>query len=224
MGLLHNLLVSLILALDPMLDQLRPPSDNLYKFIAVSGVLLVLASIYLAFTWFRDYESTILTAMSAQDALALRLDRFERQVEEMGRKQAIDRDFFDCLEASGSSPNNEKAIIQCALKFEKTLDGVLQRYEEINDALQKVYNDTPDLEEKVVLMKAKTREASAKGDALVWGRISLAVIFCFGVCLAWIGFRRWYYLQRDQDALLRLELNHKASAAAANKVTNDTET
>jgi hypothetical protein len=153
--------------------QLQSPSDDLYNYMTISGVLLALASLYLTFTWFRDYQSAILTARSEMDVLVLRVDRVQRRIGEIQKKQEIDKDFFDCVEASRPAQGREEALLQCSKKFDLALEGVRQRYDEVN-TLRKVIKDAQvDLEDKMVLSNAKGREIAQYTDALKKGSIVL---------------------------------------------------
>ncbi|HKR15386.1 MAG TPA: hypothetical protein VJT15_25190 [Pyrinomonadaceae bacterium] len=192
-----------------------PPTDNLYKFVALSGIVLFLAGFLIPPVFFQETGMEYLKQLRGSDELQVQ-ERFVNQRLEtlkLRERQAIDeRDKLQKrlveLNAASNSPEVEK------------LEG---RIKEANREVQSIADASYELSLSLELKRAQvnsedTVSFNRRRDSRVFLVGGWIVGFIGFFIFAPIGFVLWYKkLQRHQDLVCAKEAQDKLAAAPANK-------
>lgn len=192
-----------------------PPTDNLYKFVALSGIVLFLAGFLIPPVFFQETGMEYLKQLRGSDELQVQ-ERFVNQRLEtlkLRERQAIDeRDKLQRrlveLNAASNSPEVEK------------LEG---RIKEANREVQSIADASYELSLSLELKRAQvnsedTVSFNRRRDSRVFLVGGWIVGFIGFFIFAPIGFVLWYKkLQRHQDLVCAKEAQDKLAAAPANK-------
>lgn len=160
------------------------PTDNLYKFLALTGVVIVGASVYFVFPLVDE-----LVSKSEKVTMMLKQARVESDYwDTIGTRHqdTIDR-------ALGKKPQEEGKIIATISPEE------LEK--QVKISMEAVKNQRLKLEEIAMLNGQIPRLAAHVQRMILISRIGSVV----GVLLAVFGFYRWWGIQQLQDQLLRTE-------------------
>jgi preprotein translocase subunit SecG len=194
---------------------LTPPTDSLYKFQAVSGVILLIASIVLPYI--KAHEEDEITAQATQGVGIAQADETE-----LATLASFLQQETEAIEHSStrSSTTTNPATPQ---------EGAQSQDGNINNAkeeLRKLVELTKSVSEKIAVAKAQT---DLEGDALrdmKYLNKQTAIMGIFGLFLWLIGSYNWHkHIQEPQNELLRLQVAKakadveaiKPSAAAKTK-------
>jgi hypothetical protein len=172
-----------------VLDTLTPPTDNLYKFIAIAGFILLLFCIV--------YPHVL--SQQIQDVLSLdKLDDVSTsaQMQLVGDKlEALLNRHYQIMESlSDSSKTNSPAYIATLTQENESLKKMSDKLSDLNDAIEEEGKDRQDA------IEAKRQAALDE--------INYLLSFCqwmrfVGLFLMLLGFSLWYVkVQRFQDFVL----------------------
>jgi len=152
------------------------PTDNLYKFMALTGFFIYL--ICLGFMTFDNYDWGVKRARV--ESLVERMKENKIEAEEV---QTRSQGLFDRLEKNASELS-EREMITTKNEFDKT-----------NELLLEIESLGNEVEELLIPMRAQEKSIIYK-EALRGKN--------FGFWLGFIGFALWYLMvQRHQDKVLR---------------------
>jgi DNA repair exonuclease SbcCD ATPase subunit len=195
-----------------MIDFLKPPTDNLYKFMAVAGTVLVIAGLYPALFFHQtgmEYLAYIRSSNEAkehakftQERLAT-LDTRKQQAEgEKNELQAQLHKLNSGLSAAGNSAQIDK--------LESRINEADRRIESIEDAAHELRLD-------LALKQAHVRsEETVSLNRASDARFAVLVGWCValtGAFLAFRGFFRWdRKLQHFQDRIVEKEAEAQLKA------------
>lgn len=182
------------------MEFLKPPTDNLYKFISISGVVLLVLSIVYPSYLYVEAQRYIFEATRTLDLMNLEDKKYEASVERV---------------------NQAGGLLERANKRVDELNTLLDE-KPLNDAArQHLTNELMSLHD--LLVKEQTIEEEAKSNAAKikvevehnvrlskyyygWSTalIRAAIVgSLLGIILTSIGFRLWYVrVQKYQDILL----------------------
>lgn len=196
-----------------IVDLIKPPTDNLYKFAAIFGLVLFVGGLVFPPWLFYQSSLELLKTVAGKDELAAhekfaqerkqQLERRKNQAEtELKQLQAR----LGNLASSGSSGSDEIDKLESAIKDAN------KRFETLEDA---AYEFNLNLE----LKKAQVREQrTLSTNETRNARLVMVVgwVFAgFGVVMAFRGFRMWYRrVQVFQDKSLEMEVNSRNATSA----------
>ncbi len=175
------------------------PTDNLYKFLALSGVVVVLVSIFYPISRLGELRQKAIELAAEIKILDLESKRLTVNHSQLEREVAA-------FEKQLSAAEKEK----------RPTPGDIDSIEKIHNQLRtralKLETSNDDLQVKLV-------KVSAKNDQLVqlvrYVEYFVNVMYggiVIGVLLAWVGFGLWYVrVQRPQDLLLKQQIENKAT-------------
>jgi hypothetical protein len=182
-----------------VIESIKPPTDNLYKFVAVTGVFLMGLSGYGAFQVENQINAIELQVNAAViDAevyeevdMALRRVRDQlpqmtaKGVEEMFRKFEIDEELRKPISELMSQVMEEQK--------RTSLMPILAEHQ-----------DFKTLVEKEEAIKIQSKIGQARKSGLRDAKIAYSTIFVLGLAIAFLGFVFWYRkVQRHLDRILR---------------------
>lgn len=171
------------------------PTDNLYKFMALVGVLVTLAS--LLFPGYQLFEigRQQITAETEFEVLKERGRLLEAETEDLDRERnELSRDIVELKNRHNTSTKDINALDARNIMYR-------QRYAELRTKRSEVLANAS-------LVGGKLEEISR---LLQWATYSLLVTVigtALGLTLAFKGFNLWYQrVQIHQDALLRKQVH-----------------
>ena len=188
-----------------MIDFLKPPTDNLYKFMAVAGIVLVVAGLYPVLFFQQtgvEYLAYVRSSNEAKEHAKFTKERLAtldtRKQQAEGEKNKLQAQ-LDKLRSGSSAAVNSTQID----KLENRIDETDRRIESIDDAAHELRLN---LALKQAHVKSEeTVSLNRRSDA----RFAVLVgwFFAFiGAFLAFRGFFRWdRKLQRFQDRIVEKE-------------------
>ena len=169
------------------------PTDNLYKFLALSGTVIVLLSIYMAETKINEVEDAILDESEMIKILAVKYAALEKRTDEI--KSIIENSI---LRQKGLY---KKDLGKLELEYSSLeLKELLKELEETHLLLQ---IDKAKIESKNLIIK-KLHERS-----ITISRRGIMII-ALGLIMTNIGFIFWYIkVQKPLDMVLQNEIYKK---------------
>lgn len=187
------------------------PTDNLYKFFALFGLVVALASFGLL--EMRSHQLSVLTTKI--DAEFSRLEYKATRNEDWTiawRKywkdltgETWDGDWYTALDRITELVNKLKADINSdeersseKLEFERKLRKVVSHWADAPDR--------PDIEENIKALTSHGGLMDVEKDRLIFLKWILIPIGLFGIVISITGFILWYFLfQKYQDQIVRLQ-------------------
>lgn len=195
-----------------MTDIFTPPTDNLYKFMAVSGIVLVLAGVIAPPLFFLQAGMEYIAQRRGSDELraheefvAQRLKTLELR-EQRARDEKIN--LQQRLEGLNSVSNSSE------------VDKVQGLIKEVNRELESIADSSDELTLNLALKRAQIKyEDTVSTNRRFLSRLFLLIGFVaglVGVFISFVGFRRWYKrLQQFQDRVTAKEAEDKLAVTAA---------
>jgi septal ring factor EnvC (AmiA/AmiB activator) len=175
------------------------PTDNLYKFLALTGLALFVLSIIFPLSQFRDVIRRSTELDGERSLIDVQLDYIESDVAQLSKRRdlsedelrVLEKDFASDCEQQNPSPNKRK--LSCA------------EAQQLKDKVREV---------RVLNKRAETNAAlldNLKNEAIFLALVS-TVGMIGSIILAVKGFRLWHYrLQRYQDKIIAKEAADKES-------------
>ena len=188
---------------------ITPPTDNLYKFMAVGGLVLIIAGVTVPPVFFQQTGFEYLAQLRGSDELKVHQEFARQRQETLNHREQQARDEkqklqkrLDELNSSSNSADVEK------------LEG---RIKETNREIESIEDATHELQLNLALKQAQIRYE----DTVSFNRRYISRFFLFlgwivgllGIFISFIGFRRWYKrYQKYQDLLAAKEAEAKLAA------------
>ena len=198
------------------LDLIKPPTDNLYKFAAVFGLILVVVGF--VFPPWLFYRSSLeyLKSAAGKDDLAAHQKFAQvryRVLSERWSQLALERARLQQRLNSLAQSERNSAASSERDKLESAIKEVRREAEALEDAY---YELTLSLELKDAQVKQQetfsTNETRNSRFVMVLGWI----LGFIGLFFAFAGFIMWYLkVQRYQDRILRMQATSRIMAAEA---------
>jgi hypothetical protein len=197
-----------------MMDLLKPPTDNLYKFIAVSGVVLIVAGLAYPPVFFHQTGMEYLTQVRSSKELEVHEKFIKERLETLNlrQQQAIDE------KTKLQKRLNELNSAARSTEVDK-LEG---RIKEANREIESIADASHELKLNLALKQAQTE--SEETVSLNNRRDSRLIILVgwgaalFGLFFAGLGFRLWHKrLQKFQDQLVEKEATAKLATNTADE-------
>lgn len=178
-----------------------PPSDNLYKFTAISGLIIFMLSLYVPWKWQSDLKIAILEVSLEAEKLRIEKQNFLADNESyLKEKQLVDDDFkvikdkiLNPKKGQGSELDRRIADLSSDLAH---VDQLSQLLETRRKELALLITEVETTIEKVQVLNSQTR------------MITLIGSFSFGVgaLMMYLGFSNWYFkFQIYQDRIVRAQ-------------------
>ena len=172
------------------MNPLPLPTDNLYKFCALTGVLLAAFCAYIAWTKSDDLVRRANDLQLAQEKVVIETEYLSAKIKRV--EDAIEN-FKSQLTEEQSRKSGKVPIPITSAEFRAHVDQLrdLLRDVQIKDA------------EKAAL-KREVNQASGRLHLILWFGWLGSIV---GVVMGIYGFSNWYAVQRLQDRLLESSVN-----------------
>lgn len=206
-----------------MLDKFLPPTENLYKFIAISGILLIIASYYPSYLTFKLGEQYY-DLMRNQKILIADLDNINKRLSDVNQTASSLTEKYKEIEKKGDEIiefSKQKNIKN--KEIAKSIKQEIENYKYLQaeiEALKKRLESIDNLEE----FRAKSEQQDIKNAELKVTSAQLEfygneidrlkqlswILFITGLGMIGYGFNRWYTkIQKINDAILSKQVDPK---------------
>ena len=192
------------------MDFLKPPTDNLYKFVAMSGLLLFLVSMTYP-PWLHYRLSSSIFELE-KDTKILKLETKAEETRRTNFKEALDAIRADS-EATGKEVENLKRLVESQPSRAKVAREQKRRLlqAQVDEIQKRFHEQSAAFTASSDAYEQKLIESQYKLDLVEWTYRQLKLLdwvalFCVGLgsFMANAGFIFWYRrLQVHQDAILR---------------------
>jgi hypothetical protein len=195
---------------------LKPPTDNLYKFISICGLTLFLISItvppwLLNKTWLAYYETDKdlrIVELELQDFRRRQEEGMERDAKAYLEISELSKELFDprkaATEQSARSANRD--LIKSKIDEQKRKG--LERHTAEMELLLSQARKTAEMSYKVKVLAWQQKTSKVLAGLCILGAVT-------GLVIGWKGFRLWSLrVQAFQDAILKKQAEQEQSAIA----------
>lgn len=202
-----------------MIDLVKPPTDNLYKFIAVAGlVLMVLGLIYAPWLFYRSTWETLKSAEADAELEVHRKFAKERQKTLDERKQRVEaeRDTLKKRIAQlvvANDKNNNPAASAEIDKLETRIRDTNAAADALTDAEHEKNLGLALKEAQAEHQRTVKVNESRNTRLIMWIGIPLAIA---GLGVSVLGFRLWYKrITIFQDAIVVIQATSKITTLSS---------
>jgi len=180
------------------------PTDNLYKFMALSGLAIAVFSVFLPLTRMSEIRLNMLEIETQLEVLEIEVKYQENNI-------------IDALVNKGNLSPKEKALFRNHLIDLLNKDTMLKEFDEQSEPIfnpeeqASFRSRSIEIRKKIAEVKGRHRQSVALLYELKSYRWILWIGGMLGLVISFFGFGFWYYLiQRPNDMLLRKHIrNHK---------------
>jgi hypothetical protein len=205
-----------------MLDKYLPPTDNLYKFLAISGLLLIVVSFIPNYFNFQLWEQKV-DYLRQQKVFIAEIEKFNKDYE------ALNKNLNNLNQKYGESTDTYKVIFELQENLDKELKErnyqkakelyevylsnkqiILEKKKVIDELKANIDNDSKEIKNKEIEIETKKAELDKTKDLIELydeeiARLKLMsyLLFILGIITAFIGFYFWYSkIQKFNDLIL----------------------
>ncbi len=173
------------------------PTDNLYKFVALSGIAIMIFSVYIYVVHYSRLINDLDQIGLGQLKIDYRISQEKRKISLLNLEDSLERSFLSSLDTQGIKA--QKIGIRFSQNQSKEISNNLNT---LQTELDSISSNHLDLKYEGILLKKRN-------ERLLFLAIPLAIFFSLGLGMAIEGFRRWYYLvQKVIDGKMRVELKN----------------
>ena len=214
------------------------PTDNLYKFYAISGLSLILTSIIFYYLSYNEIYSDIDklkldVALTEVDASHIKFDvgEMEKKLQKASDanpilKSKVNLDSlqyasFYALKEALIKDKNLRDYYEFQFKYEDKLVPGLSESNERGGKIEALHKLNRELEKRVAIISTKSTLITSKNDRMFQLGIILSLCLAAGGALTRYGFSKWQKLvQNPIDEKLSLELEDLRRRLANSSTTN----
>lgn len=198
-----------------MFDLLKPPTDNLYKFIALTGLLLLIISVVLPAYAIVTMEMKRLDVVRELNKTSATLDEAKNlgvEAEAATHDAHAASSLVDAAVARYKAmPKSKHPSRQEATERLRRLDEIEAATQRLRDASQKLQSKTEELGRKTAEAQTRNIETDYQNELLetinlgfIVSKILLLIGSLVGIVLALLGFILWYRkVQVFEDRVLQ---------------------
>lgn len=196
-----------------MMDLLKPPTDNLYKFQAVGGIALIVAGLIFPVLFFLQTGMEYLAQLRGRDEFNVQETFTKERLKALkDREQQAVREKNE-LEQRLNQPTSASTVSGNSGEIEKLESRIKETNRQIESIADASHEASLDLELKRAQVKnAETVIFNRRRDSRYLLVVGL-VIIGIGLYYLFVGFRRWgKRLQRFQDIIVEKEAKEALDA------------
>jgi hypothetical protein len=198
-----------------MMSIFTPPTDNLYKFLAVSGVVLIVAGAYYPPVFFRQTGMEYLEQLRGSKELEVQEEFGKERLEtlELREQQALDQ-----------KNKLQKRLAELKSSSNSTeVDKLEGRVKEANREIESIVDSASELRLNLAMKRAQVKHEetvsiNGRRDSrlvLIVGGVGVLI----GIFFAVAGFCLWYKkVQRFQDRVVTKETRTKVATVANEQI------
>jgi len=192
------------------MNNFKPPTDNLYKFLALAGLVTLGYALYFFESSIVDLQIELFEIDTKSKLLNVDLEKLEKNSDKIENIQKIDQEYFDCIESqTWSNVDEQKEVFNSCLSDKPSShEDVMERYHRINKMLGMHYEKSIEIKRKIILIDGEGKKYNAILARHERFTSVLHLIIYVGFFLTVMGFYYWYTrVQRPQDKLFKKELS-----------------
>jgi hypothetical protein len=200
------------------------PTDNYYKFLSLSGVLIMVASIFFCFTQYNSISTEIenidleLTKLELEKKfltedskkVEMQIDDLQKHADKLNGKDPDEevRTFFKFNQTSIQNDKNFRDYLEFLFKYKEEMIPEIIKAEKIKIEFEKQKKLDRELQIKTLSIKFKTKLLGNKINTWLFISLTCALFFISGLIISKRGFKNWYLLvQKLSDEKLKLEVD-----------------
>jgi len=189
-----------------MLNFLTPPTDNLYKFIAITGLLFIFASIFYPTFLNIQINERILESEKDIEIATIERTKLERESNDIERKA---NDMQKKVEGFKQNPSNV---------FAKQLEAEMKDLEQLQKQTKEFTDVATELQKRNIEIEYKNKITKFYNNYLELALNAAQVGMTIGLILTFLGFTLWFFkVQKHQDLVLLKEAEQKQISAGVGK-------
>jgi hypothetical protein len=184
------------------MEQQAPPTDNLYKFLAIAGVLAVVWPTQFYFNKLVELSIEIKQTQGRIELLQLSNDEINKEDriidKGLGELEKEIANFKKDFVASQGRPSD---------KFRQTLEGMDRKRRALDERRLRKSERLAGIKRDAYARRAEIYVLEEKTRALIAYAAIAILCLALGLSMAYFGFSRWYWLyQRPADIKAREEI------------------
>ncbi len=188
-----------------MLNFLTPPTDNLYKFIAIAGLLFIFASIFYPTFLNIQINERILESEKDIEIATIERTKLERESNVIERKT---NDIQKKVEGFKQNSSNVSA---------KQLEADMKDLEQLQKQSKEVTDVATELQKRNIEIEYKNKITKFYNNYLESALNAAKVGMTIGLILTFLGFTLWFFkVQKHQDLALKEEAKQSEIDAKIN--------
>ena len=190
------------------------PTDNLYKFMAVGGIILVIAGVYYPPIFFHQTGMEYLAQLRTDKEYKVHQEFISQRLKTLAEREQKAKNQRTVLETRLAGLNQASNTTE----VDKLRDNIKQADREIDSLADSAHDLRLSLAVKKVQSDyEETASINRRRDSR-YGLVFGWVVALIGAGTSIIGFRRWYRrLQKFQDRLFLKEAEAKLAAPTASE-------
>lgn len=205
-------------------DLLTPPTDNLYKFQAIAGLLLILVSVsyppwlfHKAIVGYLAAENEKVQLQTQATFAQRRLDTLQRRLDTLLEDPDTLKSSMDALENRRKAERSDSEKVKVSIE----IDRLRTRWQEAVRSREDLVDAAHELSLSLQLKTAQTQHQQTLSNTELW--MSRIIVFCaiagimVGLILTFRGFQKWYRrVQVFQDAHLKKQSEDRVANVSDN--------
>ncbi len=200
------------------------PTDNYYKFLSLSGVLIMVTSLFIGLTEYNSISTDIdnidleVTKLKLDKKFLIEdLKKVEIQIDDLQKSTDVHNlndsyeENFIFLKSNQTSIQNDKNFrdyIEFIFKYKRELMPEIIKAEKIKIDIAKQKKFDREIQIKQATIEFKTKLLRSKANTWYFMSITCVIFFISGQFISKKGFKNWYLLvQKPSDEKLKLEVD-----------------
>ncbi len=169
------------------LAMIQPPTDNLYKFCAITGLIIIIIPTYFTYSQIDKLQLEIIDLETEANVLNVETEQLEKEASQYGNE--LQKKEKDLQNAQVDEGNPEKLI------------EVIESAKNLTDQnLADVFiKNVQEFKKRSIQVDGKKQKMDAKLNALKFYVSFTAFTFIIGTALAFFGFKKWHTMQKKLD-------------------------
>ncbi|MFI1743202.1 hypothetical protein [Thalassobellus sediminis] len=193
-----------------MTNSLSPPTDSLYKFIAISGLLLFFSSGYLNYSLSESLFSKLADHYVESQLDSIKVELHQKQVRQSMKELKIKNDSLNqqkvTLDSLLENANSGKIPVSEVEDWTKTWELEQERYSAELEANKKILLQYDILESESVRLHGEHTQLAIENTNTKSLKKYLTLGMILGIIISAIGFYLWYHrIQIFLDKKLKYE-------------------
>jgi hypothetical protein len=169
------------------------PTDNIFKFLTIFGLLMIGYSGYIHFNYKSDLKIARIEASKQFSLLELESKILTDRSETLNKTLQVDKDFFNCLKTNKKDfETNIEVMTHCDPSLSFVDGGARVRYEEALDENNKIIKLGYEIEKQAIQVKGQRALLKHQQEQLLIISIWAWFFSIVGFITMSFGFLGWY--------------------------------
>jgi hypothetical protein len=188
------------------MNLIQPPTDNLYKFLAISGLLLIGFAVVFPFTKLMDLKRMTVELSGEVSKLKVESQLISKELDRQEKESKALLDLFEEKTEQKSFWKQDKQYVTFVVE---EIRRQREKASEVGDKNDLVLIKLEEIKTKDALLNELRRQMKIL-------MIAANIVMFLGFCAAILGFKLWFEkIQRPQDIMTAKELSQDTSRQEA---------